>query len=648
MKRKKLTVAALFSSFFIALVALTGCATNTAITPDAIYVTSESGETSIKVDETMQLKASVEPSSAAQSVVWESLNPDFASISETGLVLAKAVNYEGVTLRATSTLDNSIAGDFTIRIEANLTSISEIRSGESASEFTIGGIVTSFVYTGQSTPYITGFFVSDETGCIYVFGENTAKKVALHNYVVIKGSKTYYIPQTDTGGAASVGYIGAQQLTSPTLLYCDNSADNSIPETAIIDAASLSVIQNIPLTTDITGNLYRAKGRIRQVIGTGFTNYYLDDLNRVGTMLFYTQSNGKDFEFLESYNGKSVSMLVTVILGKPSVNEWRLYPTNSIKEITISDAEEAKYGVQRALDVFADSYGETSIITFSKTDPALASLTRSVSSTSSQVNITNNENDYTVTITVSEIATCQIAVSVVFNEASDSASKSLTLGKRPVYTATTIAEARKAKDGESVTLDAIIARLTYKNGTDDACGAFIVDETGSFLIYNSADYMSSLSGVSIGNKIAFSGTITHFIASGSEANYEANNYAGDFQVSNITLIYNDRGNHSIPSTSIETKSIQSITETTGANNISGSIYKVVGKLTKSSSVYYSTYYVKDSSGTYSLNVYSQKNGADFTWLDTYLDRELTMYLGVQNAKVSASSLTWRVCPISIL
>jgi hypothetical protein len=160
--------------------------------------------------------------------------------------------------------------------------------------------------------------------------------------------------------------------------------------------------------------------------------------------------------------------------------------------------------------------------------------------------------------------------------------------------------------------------------------------------------MASLEEAVEGNLIAVTGTVTHFISAENIDKATANNYTGDFQIQDITLIYNDNGNHTISGGSIIETTIQSILETTGSTNLSGTIFKVTGVITKTSSQHFSTYYVKDATQTYSLNVYSQKNGAEFGWLDQYLGTTVTMYLGVQNAKLGASSLTWRVCPITIL
>ncbi len=619
------------------------------ITPNSITVTSADNKTTLEVDETLQLTANPLPSNANNNVTWSSSDTDIATVSETGLVTAVNYSYDGVTITATSTsmAYEPIEGSITLYINAPMTNVSAIRNLDNNTEVVITGIVSSFVYTGQSTPYITGMYVADETGCIYVYGEDQAKSVALHNEVVVKGNKTYYIPATDTGSAASMNYKGALQLTSPIILK-NNGGIHEVPASAITVTNTLSTIDDVPLTTDITGNLYQIQGRIIRVEGTGFTNYYLQDLNRVDSLLVYTQCNGLDFSYLDVYDGKAVSILLNIILAKPGVNAWRIYPTRQVEEITITDVQEVAYGLERAKDDIDDEFADEVTITFSKTDAVLLDMTRTIASTDPNISIVENVDDYSISITIDDLRDADLTITISYKGLVDSTTKTIHLIGKPEYTAISLHEARSQVDDTVVTIEAVIARLVYKSGSSIPCGAFLVDETDSFFVYNDAKHMASLEEAVEGNLIAVTGTVTHFISAENIDKATANNYTGDFQIKNITLIYNDNGSHVISGTSIVEKTVQSILETTGSTNLSGTIFKVSGVITKTSSPYYSTYYVKDATQTYSLNVYSQKNGSEFGWLDQYVGITVTMYLGVQNAKLSASSLTWRVCPIAIL
>lgn len=63
--------------------------------------------------------------------------------------------------------------------------ISSIRNAEVGDSITIEGVVVKHVYTGQTTPFITGFYIADETGCIYIYGEDTANSVSVGNKLIL-------------------------------------------------------------------------------------------------------------------------------------------------------------------------------------------------------------------------------------------------------------------------------------------------------------------------------------------------------------------------------------------------------------------------------------------------------------------------------
>ena len=194
----------------------------------------------------------------------------------------------------------------------------ELGEGEVA---IIKGVVVKHNYTGQSTPYITGFWLADKTGSIYIYGEEVAKSVEVGNTVVVKGAKAYYIPQNDQGAAASVNYKGMLQLTLPEILENDHLTTGT-PSTSAITFTTVKDILEIPLTEDITGQIFCVKGRWSKVTPADFTNYYLYDLNRVDSIMAYTQSNGKDYSWTDAYDGKTVEMFITYEPQFTQLGEW--------------------------------------------------------------------------------------------------------------------------------------------------------------------------------------------------------------------------------------------------------------------------------------------------------------------------------------
>ncbi len=527
------------------------------------------------------------------------------------------------------------------------TPIGEIRSLEAGTEVVVTGIVAQHLWSGQATPYKVGFWLVDQTGAIYVYGDNLSNYVEIGNRVSVRGNKFYYIPTTDQGAAVTMNYQGTQQLTTPTLISNDNG-NHPIPTEAIIDDVTIAQIRDYPIDTDITGNLYRLKGRVRVVPSSGYTNYYIDDMNRIDTLALYTTSNGKDYMWLDAYDGQVRDMLVAIINAKPQTNLWRLAPVAVYDEYVPSELEEAEYAAKRALSDFGDEYKVDVNFSIPVADPLLEGVTRSYTSTDTdKIAITLQGDEYQVSVITEVLGSLTIEVVASYGEAFAEDSKIVTIAYLPEFGGSTIAEARELPDASEVTLQAIIGRFVYKSGTDVPMGAFVIDPTGSILIYNNAAFMPSLSDAAIGNKIAFTGTLTHYVSNVEVA--DSLSYTGDFQIMDITLINNDYGQHPIPSEGIASSTIATIAQTPPSNNISGTIFLVEGIIKKVETQYYTTYYVHDAANDeISLNVYSQKQGSEFAWLDDNLDIPVTLYLGVQNLKYSDTSNSWRVAPVSIL
>lgn len=82
---------------------------------NGITITSANNVRAIKVDESLQLSATVYPLQALQDVTWSSSNDDVASVNENGLVLGVSVGE--VNIIATSVTDSSIFQSFALIIE---------------------------------------------------------------------------------------------------------------------------------------------------------------------------------------------------------------------------------------------------------------------------------------------------------------------------------------------------------------------------------------------------------------------------------------------------------------------------------------------------------------------------------------------------
>lgn len=519
----------------------------------------------------------------------------------------------------------------------------ELVEGEIA---TVRGVVVKHNYTGQSTPYITGFWLADKTGSIYVYGENVAKSVEVGNTVVVKGVKAYYIPQNDAGAAASVNYKGMLQLTSPEILENDNKTSLVIDKN-VITTTTVKDILETPLTEDITGKIFRVKGRWSKVTPADFTNYYLNDLNRVDSIMAYTQSNGKDYKWTDPYDGKTVEMLIIVSIGKPGVGAWRMCPVSFIDDnVQVSAQEEANYAAERLLNEFADTYNTETTVTFAKEDEFLAGSNRTISSTSNQITVNNGETENSVVISASELGKITIEASVTFDGATGTATKEIEIVEKPKVPATPIAEVKEMEDGSEVTIEAVVAKVTYKSSMTPQ-GLLLADETGTILLFCGTEYMPLIADINEGYKVIVKAKLTHYIKNADNATNAE--YTGDIQLVEPEILNVDTNIFEIPTTSYTESSITEIMNTLPSTNLSSAMFVVRAKVVKNVSAYATSYNLAEvDGGTASLPLYSQNSGNDFKWLDEYAGQEVTIIVAVQNLNLKASGSHWRGLPIKVI
>ena len=551
---------------------------------------------------------------------------------------------------STTTSSNIISSSLnsSSKLEDNkYTKISDVRSQVNSGEYTtVKGVVVKHNYTGQSTPYITGFWLADDSDCIYVYGEIVAKSVEVGNMVVIKGAKDYYIPNTDTGAAAATNYQGMLQLVQPEIIENDGKIDNKIPSSAISET-TIADISKVSLTEDITGKIYKVKGRWSKVTPSDFTNYYLYDLNRVDSIMAYTQSNGKDYTWTNSYDGKTVEMLIIVSLGKPGVGQWRMCPVQFLNDnILVSNLEEATYAAERLLNLFANEYNTETNIAYPIEDELLPGCTRTISSSSNMVGINNDGINEVVYIQTTSLGKINIEAIATYNGENASVKKEIEIVKKQDYDVISIAEARKLNDGEIVTLEAIVAKVTYKQSMTPQ-GLFLADDTGSIFLYCGASTQDLIKDVKDGNKVTLKATIDHYI---KDANNAANaNYLGDFQLSNPEILNVDTNTYDIPKNSYVESSITEIMATLPENNITSNMYIVKAKVIKNVNQYSTSYNLAEvNGGSASLPLYSQNSGNDFKWLDEYVNDEVTIIIGIQNLNLKKSGSHWRGLPIKVI
>ena len=427
----------------------------------------------------------------------------------------------------------------------------------------------------------------------------------------------------------------------------------SIPTASINSDWDINDIQNNELTNDITGNAYELQGKVIVSEQPGYTNYYLQSLDLSTTLPFYTQSNGKDYKWLDEYSDQYVDMYVVVMNGKPSRNEWRALPVKVLSLYIPTADDYCHYGNLRMIDTyFADRYTEDITISIPKEDPQVSGLTYSfgASGNGSDVSISTTDTDFVVKITIpSEETSFELIVTSNYEETTLTDSYTITLAPKPALSTMALSEIRKQADGTEVTAEGIVTRITYKSG-NKRLGFIIQDATGSMIIYNNSDTMANLDNIEEGNKVVVKGTFGHYIKDDDAEKAAALNYKGDTQISDVEILNNDNKiNDMFDSSIIKDKSVSDIVSIEPSTDPVGNIYQCAAVIEKTSTAYYTAYRISDpDDSSKSLSLYSQMQGSEFEFLDENDSEEVILNFAIQNIKYSSGSFAWRICAISVV
>ncbi len=206
-----------------------------------------------------------------------------------------------------------------------------------------------------------------------------------------------------------------------------------------------------------------------------------------------------------------------------------------------------------------------------------------------------------------------------------------------------IAYARNAEEGAEITVDGVVARITYSFGMKPA-GFVLVDESSSIYVYG-ADAAAS---VSIGNKVTVKGIKAYWVLESEQSNADKYGYKGACQLDSPEIINVDTTPHVFEKSWISESTVKEIIDTPASENITSKIFKVTALVKKAPGSGFTNYYFYDLDGTTGSYTYTQCNGSDFGWLDEFDGKICTVYLTALNAKSSPSGTFWRFLPISVV
>lgn len=502
--------------------------------------------------------------------------------------------------------------------------IAEAREMAIGSLVKVSGVVARITYANGMVP--SGFYVIDETSSIYIHSSSAASNVKEGNKITVCGAVDFWILDSEKTSASKIGYKGSCQLSDVTITENDKLTTN-VYDKSWISETTIKHIMETPATENITNKIYKVNSYVKKAKGSGFTNYYFDDLDGKTGSYTYTQCNGSDFSWLDQFDGKICTVYLTAINAKSSSSGaiWRFMPIEVIDEDYTFDTTKTNEFVweYHIKDLFRESYTGDPVMevptSISSEILDFENATITYSSSNTDVAYFAVEDEKTIFHTGDTEGTATITINIDYGT-NPTLTKTLNIGNvRSSYEdALTVKEAIDAESDTEVIVKGIAGpSLVNKEGF------YLIDETGVIAITTTTEVMEQ---ISLGNEVVFKGTRTR-----GYGLKDGSTYAGQSCLTDSTLVSNLYGKHEYSrDTFITGKTLSDLYSLDVAVDYSTSVYTVKAKVKKNDSGYYTSICLyTDDVEKYTIYCSS---GNQYNWLSNAFEEgtELTLDIAPVN------------------
>ena len=510
--------------------------------------------------------------------------------------------------------------------------IAEARAAAEGAKLRVSGIVARITYSTGMKP--NGFILVNGADSIYVYDGDTAGRVSIGNRVEIAASKTYWILDSEQANADKHGYKGCNQLESATLLSNDNG--NNGWSDASFPAITVKEIMDNPVSNDITTQIYKVNALIKKVPGSGFINYYINDLDGTTGSYVYTQCNGNDFAWLDEFDGKICTVYLVALNAKSSVSGcvYRFLPVAVVDEGFVFDTDNAaQYSVTyHGIPQFAPLYtGNPALEVVTTVNSALLGFENATLSYAS-----DNEGVITfVTADGKTVMNCvgsgtvTITVTATYNgiEYADTTTVTVDIPEAEIPSIT-VGEALDAAIGTEVVVKGIVGP-SLVNQT----GFYLIDETGVIAVVLSA---AELEKVQLGDEVILKGIKAIRLKDGSSD-------FGQINLDACEILTNNYGDHDYSDASFITdKTLQDFNRLNPAEDHGAEVYVVTVTVKVVEAQYYSNIYI--TSGSTEVLLYCS-SANQYNWLKAYAGQEITVEVAPCNWN---SKGVYRGCVLAVV
>lgn len=508
--------------------------------------------------------------------------------------------------------------------------IEDARSAEKGTLIKASGVVAQITYADGLIP--NGFYLVDDTNSIYVYDGDIAATVTAGNTVTVLAEKDWWILDEEQASAEKFGYQGCNQLTNAWLLANDNG--NTEPNYSWVEESTVKAVMETPFTTDITTTVYKVTALVKKSVGTGFINYYIDDLDGKTGSYVYTQANGNDLDWLEPFDNKICTVYLSVLNAKSTATgcNWRFKALKVVDENFTFDVNNApQFAIDyHAADQFADKY---------TADPALEVITSVSSELLGFENVAisyQSDNEDIVRFTEEDgktvmhcgetNGTANVTISATLGEVTKTTVISIAFEKAVEIEAITVAEAIAAEVGTEVTVKGIVGPSVVNQKS----GFYFFGEDGSMIAVRLTD-ATMLADIEIGQEIILKGT----------RNRKYKDTSTDFgqtDLYNATVLQNNYGSHAYSTAKFTATTIDSLATVDSTVDYTTNSYTVTCKVLLQERT------VVLQGETASITLYAS-GPAQYSWLTDYAqDQTVTLEIALCNW----NSKGYKACVLAIV
>ena len=505
--------------------------------------------------------------------------------------------------------------------------VAEVREADKNTKVKVTGVVAQITYANGKVP--SGVILVDGTSSIYVYDSDIAARVAIGNEITVLASKTYWILETEQTNAEKFGYIGCNQLENATLISNDEGKQEF--DKSWIETTTVKDIMDTPVTEDITTKIFKVTAQVKKVEGTGFVNYYINDLDGYTGSYTYTQCSGSDFAWLDAFDGKICTVYVVALNAKSSASGcvWRFLPVAVVDEgfnpETVNFAENAVkyYGVGQFLPQYT---GDPAMELLTSADNALLGYTGAVLSyVSSDPSVISVEGNV---MHCHKTGTAVITVTAEHNGVTYSEDVTIAVSiSQENLQGMTVADAIAAAVGDTVTVKGIVGpSLVNKDGF------YLIDETGIIAVLVDT---ATLATLEIGYEVVLEGERDFHSKSGGNW--------GTTCIDSVKVVTNNYGAHEYSTASFDGPlTLAEWVNLSTDVDYTTSVFLVSATVEVVETPYYTN--IKLVDGNVSINLYCS-GAQQYKWLQAFAGQTITMELIPCNW---SSKSTYPACVLAVV